>query len=94
MHLSKTFSSSFPTHQMIHNVEIERVRVPLIYYCPSSSIYPLSVMTNNFFMTGVVTNSQISEKLVFHVVVPHEFQSRGKIMKNWWFLMYLSIPDV
>ena len=32
-------------------------------------------------------------KWVFHVVIPHEFQSRGKIMKNWWFLMYLSIPD-
>ena len=50
----------------------------------------------SIFIPGVVTNSKISEKLVFHVVVviPHEFQSRDKIMQNWWFLMYLSIPGL
>ena len=26
-------------------------------------------------------------------MISHEFQCRRKIMKNWWFLMYLSIPN-
>ena len=55
--LSKPFSSSFPPYQMIHNVEIERVRVPLIYYCPSSSILPIKCHYHQFFIPGVVTNS-------------------------------------
>ena len=59
--ISKPFSFSFPTYQMIHNVEIERVRVPLIYYCPSSPILPVKCYYHQFFMPGVVTNSNMSE---------------------------------
>ena len=55
--LSKPFRSLLPTYHMIHNAKIERVRVPLIYYCPSSSILPIKSHYHKFFMSGVVTKS-------------------------------------
>ena len=62
---------------MIHSVEIERVRV---YRYQISSILPIKCYYHQFFMPGVVTNSWISHKLIFHVAIPHEFQCRRK----WW----------
>ena len=81
---------SFSPYQMIHSVEIERGRVSRYQI---SSILPIKCYYHHFFMPGVVTNSWISHKLIFHVVIPHEFQCRRKMMENWRPLMYLSIPN-
>ena len=47
----------------------------------------------SFFNVGGRYNSWISHKLIFHVVIPHEFQYRRKMMKNCWLLIHLSIPN-
>ena len=58
-----------------------------------SSILPIKCHDHHFLMSGVVTNSWISHKLIFHVVIPHEFQCGRKMMKHWWLLIHLSIPN-
>ena len=85
---------------MIHTDQIPQscgdtyiVCVCLVSRYQIDQFYPLSVSLIIFYAGGryKLLNQW---KWVFHVVIPHEFQSRGKITENWWFLMYSSTPDV